>query len=100
MLTGDESWFYIKYNPKGAWIISGEKPPFFENKGFQIAKFMLTVIWGVNGFHFIDLMNSGLSFDSNYFISHILCEIEQLKLQKTVKRKKIQYYLHIDNSQF
>ena len=46
MLTGDESWFYIKYNPKGAWIISGEKPPFFENKGFQIAKYMLTVIWG------------------------------------------------------
>ena len=53
---------------------------------------------GVNGFHVIDLMNSGLSFDSNYFISHILCEIEQLKLQKTVKRKKIQYYLHLDNS--
>ena len=50
MLTGDESWFYIKYNPKGAWIISGEKPPFFENKGFQIAKFMLTVIWGLTVF--------------------------------------------------
>lgn len=98
ILTGDESWFYIKYNPKGAWIISGESPPCFENKGFQIVKFMLTVIWGVNGFHVIDLMNSGLSFNSSYFISHILCEIEQLKLQKTVKRKKIQYFLHLDNS--
>ena len=97
IFTGDESWFYIKFNRKGAWILPDEKVPFFENPGFQLRKFMLTVIWGINGIHVIDIMDSGLSFNSDYFITHILCQIEQIKIQKTRYRKRIKYYLHLDN---
>jgi hypothetical protein len=31
-------------------------------------KFMLTVIWGINGFHVIDLMPAQCRFNSQYFV--------------------------------
>jgi hypothetical protein len=33
---------------------------------------MFTVIWGVDGFHAVDLMISQRSFNSDYFVSHVL----------------------------
>jgi histone-lysine N-methyltransferase SETMAR len=33
---------------------------------------MLTVIWGVDGFHVVDLMTLQRSFNSEYFVSHVL----------------------------
>lgn len=45
IFTDDESWFYIKHNEKGTWIIPDEKVVFLENLGFQVNKIMLTVIW-------------------------------------------------------
>lgn len=45
IFTGNESWFYIKLNPKSAWILPDEKLPFLKNTGFQVRKFMLIVIW-------------------------------------------------------
>jgi hypothetical protein len=33
---------------------------------------MLTVIWEVDGFHVIDLITSQRSFNSEYFVSHVL----------------------------
>jgi uncharacterized membrane protein len=33
---------------------------------------MLSVIWGVDGLHVVDLMTSQCSFNSEYFVSHIL----------------------------
>jgi hypothetical protein len=33
---------------------------------------MLTVIWGVDGFHVVDLMTSQRSFNSEYFMSYAL----------------------------
>jgi hypothetical protein len=35
-------------------------------------KIMPTVIWGIDGFHVVDLMTSQLSFSSEYFVSHVL----------------------------
>lgn len=58
---------------------------------------MLTVTWGIIRIQVIDIMDSGLSFDSDYFITRILCQIEQNKIQKTRYRKRIKYYLHLDN---
>jgi uncharacterized membrane protein len=33
---------------------------------------MLTVIWGADGFHVVDLMTSQRSFHFEYFVSHVL----------------------------
>lgn len=49
IFTGDESWFYIKFNPKGAWILPDKNLSFFENTGFHVRKFMLIIIWEIDG---------------------------------------------------
>jgi hypothetical protein len=33
---------------------------------------MLTIIWGVDSFHLVDLMTSKRNFNSDYFVSHVL----------------------------
>jgi hypothetical protein len=35
-------------------------------------KFLLIVIWGVDGFNGVDMMALQYSFDSEYFSSHVL----------------------------
>jgi hypothetical protein len=35
-------------------------------------KFTLTVIWEINGFHVIDLMTEQHSYNTQYFLNHIL----------------------------
>jgi hypothetical protein len=35
-------------------------------------RFMLTVIWGLDGFRVVDLMTSQLSFNSWYFVNHVM----------------------------
>jgi hypothetical protein len=35
-------------------------------------KFMLTVIWGINGFQIVDLMTEQHSYNILHFLSHIL----------------------------
>jgi histone-lysine N-methyltransferase SETMAR len=33
---------------------------------------MLTVIWGINGFHVVDLITEQHSYNTQYFLNHIL----------------------------
>jgi transposase len=58
---------------------------------------MLTVIWGVDGFHDIDLMTSQRSFGSEYFMSHFLAPM----VAKIFHRGRIPHtrrpQLHLDN---
>jgi hypothetical protein len=35
-------------------------------------KFMLAVIWGINGFHVVDLMTEQHKYNTQYFLSHTL----------------------------
>jgi histone-lysine N-methyltransferase SETMAR len=58
---------------------------------------MYTVIWGVDRFQVIDLMTSQGSFNSEYFVSHVLAPI----LAKVFPRGRISHtlplQLHLDN---
>jgi hypothetical protein len=60
-------------------------------------KFMLTIIWGVDGFHVVDLMTSQHSFNSEYFMSHVLTPM----VVKVFTRGRIPHIrrlqLHLDN---
>jgi histone-lysine N-methyltransferase SETMAR len=58
---------------------------------------MLTVIWGVDGFYVVDLMISQRSFNSEYFVSHVLARM----VAKILPRGRIPHtrrlQLHLDN---
>jgi hypothetical protein len=48
---------------------------------------MLTVVWGVDGFHAVDQMTSQCSFNSEYFVSHVLAPMTA----KIFPQKRIPY---------
>jgi hypothetical protein len=56
MITSNESWFYLEHQHASQWSVSRNEVPQRVDPAIGIAKFMLTAIWGVNGFHVRDLM--------------------------------------------
>jgi hypothetical protein len=58
--------------PDFQWSLSREDVSERVRQQIGTKKFILTVIWGANGFHVADLMTSQRSFNSEYFISRVL----------------------------
>jgi histone-lysine N-methyltransferase SETMAR len=58
---------------------------------------MLTVIWGVDGFHIIDLMTSQRNFNSECFVNHVMA----LMIAKVFPQGRTPHarrlHLHLDN---
>jgi hypothetical protein len=63
-ITGDESWFYLEYQHASQWSVPRHKVPQMAGPAIDTAKFMLTAIWGVNGFHLLDLTPSQCRFNA------------------------------------
>jgi hypothetical protein len=40
--------------------------------GDRYSKVMLTVIWGIDGFHVVDVMPSGGHVNTEFFLTHIV----------------------------
>jgi hypothetical protein len=62
-----------------------------------IQKFMLTVIWGIDGFHIIGLTTEQHSYNTQYFLSYI---VEPLLLAVFPDDRKLhsrQLSLHLNN---
>ena len=97
ILTGDQSWFTFAYPNKGQWLEAIEDRPEEESGKIQVQKLMITVIWGVHGFYLVDFLERSRSYDSMYFISHILeplhKKIDEI-LTPSIKRR---LWLHLDN---
>jgi hypothetical protein len=50
IIRGDESWVYFEYQRALPWSVSRDEVPQTVDPAIGTAKFMLTAIWGVNGF--------------------------------------------------
>ena len=42
-------------------------------------KVMVTIVWGVNGIYIVDFLPDVISYNSSYFIEHILNSIVKMK---------------------
>jgi histone-lysine N-methyltransferase SETMAR len=62
-----------------------------------IRKFMLTIIWGVDGFHLVDLMTSQRNFDSQYFVDNIVVPLVEKVFPKGRNPDARRLHLHLDN---
>jgi hypothetical protein len=58
---------------------------------------MLTVIWGIDGFHVVDLMIERHSYNTQYFLSHILEPLLPAVFPDDRKSHSCQPRLHLDN---
>jgi hypothetical protein len=55
-VTGDESLFIWKFRHSPKWSVSRDNVPQKMKQQTGAQKFMLTAIWGIDGFHVVDLM--------------------------------------------
>ena len=40
---------------------------------------MVTIIWGINGIYIVDFLPNGDSYNSEYFVEHILNRLVKMK---------------------
>jgi hypothetical protein len=59
------------------WPVSRDEVPQRVHPVISAAKFMPTVIWGVNSFHLLDLMPSQCRFNAQYFVEHVMAPLVQ-----------------------
>jgi hypothetical protein len=58
---------------------------------------MLSVIWGIDGFHIVDLMTEQCSYNMQYFFSHILETLLLAVFPDGRQRHSCLLSLHLDN---
>jgi hypothetical protein len=68
LLILDESWFYLSTDYNSIWLQDGELPPERERKMINSKKLMVTIVWNPLGFHLIDVLPKGQTFNAAYYI--------------------------------
>jgi hypothetical protein len=89
-VTGDESWFTVELQQSAKWRTNREDVPQRVRQQIGTRKFTLTVVWGVDGFHVVDLMSSQSSFDSQYFLNNIMVPL----VEKVFLKREIRMLVH------
>jgi hypothetical protein len=97
IITGDESWFYLEYQHALQWSVARDEVFQRADPAIGTAKFMLTVIWGVNSFHLLDLMPRQCRFTSQYFMEHVMAPLVQTIFTQGSTRYTPRLNVHLDN---
>jgi hypothetical protein len=97
IVTGDKSWFTFELQHSAKWSTSREDVPQRVRQQIGIRKYMLMVIWGVGGFHVVDLMSSQCSLDSQYFVDNIMVPLVEKVFPKGRNPHARRRHLHLDN---
>ena len=58
---------------------------------------MVTIFWSVFGFHVVDILPKGVSFDTDYFRDNILAKLVEKKEEYCHDIESRKVYLHCDN---
>jgi histone-lysine N-methyltransferase SETMAR len=97
IVTLDESWFYLTTDHESIWLPEGGAVPERERHTIQSKKFMLTIVWNPSGFHLINILAKGCTFNSTHYITEILSPLADWRLTEAggCKRKLI---VHADNA--
>jgi hypothetical protein len=97
IVTNDESWFTLELQQCAKLGTSREDVPQRVRQQIATRKFMLTVIWGVDGFHVVNLMTSQRSFVSQYFIDNILVPLIEETFPQGMHPHARRRHLHLNN---
>lgn len=94
LITGDQSWFFLSYEPKTKWSLSIEDVPQRVQKKIQTIKFMVTVMFSKNHLFLVNVLPEGESYNSDYFTQVVLAQTLS-EYQLLTNRKKA--LIHLDN---
>jgi hypothetical protein len=97
MITRDESWFDLEDQHISQWSVSGGEVSQKMDPAIGTAKFLLTAIWGVNGFHLPDLMLSSCRLNAQYFVEHVMEPLVQTVFPQGRTWYAPRLNVHLDN---
>jgi hypothetical protein len=97
IITSDESWFHFECQHASQRSVSRDEIPQKADLAIGTVKFMLTAIWGVNGFHLLDLVSSQCRFNAQYFVEHVLPSLIQRVFSQGRVRHTPSLNVHLDN---
>jgi histone-lysine N-methyltransferase SETMAR len=98
-VTEDESWFTLEFHHSAKWSVSQGDVPQKAKQQIGTQKFMLSVIWGIDGLHVVGLMIEQHSYNTQYFLGQRYI-LEPLLLPVFPDGRKSQSRrrnLHLDN---
>jgi hypothetical protein len=93
-ITLDESWFYLVTDHEQIWLRPEETPPERAKHTIQDRKIMVTIAWNPLGFHLIQSLPKGCSFNADYYRDNILAALTPLHPGPDGR----QLVLHADNA--
>jgi hypothetical protein len=97
IVTGDESWFALELQDSAKGSTSREHGPQKVRQQIGTRKFMLAVMWGVDGFHVVDPMTSQRSVDSQYFVDNMMVPLVEKVFPKGRNRHARRLHVPSDN---
>jgi histone-lysine N-methyltransferase SETMAR len=97
ILTGDESWLFLKNPPRAAYLPRGSPRPLMPKQALGAKKTMLTVFFSGNRFWRIDFLPPGCTMTGAVFIHRILAPLRAfLDGHPDFENQRI--LLHCDNA--
>lgn len=98
IITGDESWFYLRYFHQFMYTDSKENVPKIPKRMISDTKFMYTIFWNPWKFYIVDVLPKGQKFNSEYFINNILEELQTEVYPDGRRKHSKKYSIHMDNA--
>jgi histone-lysine N-methyltransferase SETMAR len=81
IITLDKSWFYLSTDHEQIWLRGEDKPPERPRHTIQDPKMTVTIVWNPLGFHLLDALPKGNTFDAEYYRINLLTELLPLRPQ-------------------
>jgi transposase len=94
IITLDDSWFYLSTDHEQIWLQPDQEPPKRAKHTIQDKKIMVTIAWNALGFHLVEALPKGRSFNAEYYRDNILTELIRLRPQAGERNLVI----HADNA--
>jgi histone-lysine N-methyltransferase SETMAR len=93
VITLDGSWFYRSPDHGQIWLQADQEPPEQAKDTIQDQKIMVTIAWNPLGFHLVEILPKGRSFNAEYYRDNILTELIQFRPEAGERYLVI----HVDN---
>jgi hypothetical protein len=77
--TLDESWLYLQTDNELIWAQPDAQIPERERHTVQSQKVMLTIVWNLGGFHFVNILPKGFKFNASCYVIQILDPLSKLR---------------------
>jgi hypothetical protein len=87
----------LEFHHSATWSVSRDDVPQKVKQQIAIQKFMFTAIWGIDGFRVVDLMTEQHSYNTQYFLRHILKPMLLIVFPDGGKPHSRRLSLHLDN---